>query len=290
MEDRKRDSNKEKLRSMALILNRADALVIGAGAGLSASAGFTYDGPRFTDNFSEFIERYGMTDMYSAGFYPFKTPEEKWAYWSRHIYVNRYDMEAGRAYKDLFQLVNDRNYFVITTNVDHQFQLAGFDDDRIFATQGDYGLFQCKRACHKRLYENEDQIREMVKHQKNCRIPSSLVPKCPVCGGEMEVNLRADGFFVEDGSWHRAAQRYEGFLNENMEKSIVFLELGVGMNTPGIIKYPFWKMTKGMSRAFYICINRGEAWAPGEIEDRSICVDGDIGELLNQLLLYESRL
>lgn len=283
MEDRGCGSYETIIKTIGLCLSRAEAVVIGAGAGLSAAAGFAYSGARFTENFSEFIDQYGMKDMYSAGFYPFKTQEEKWAYWSRHIYLNRYDLEAGQAYQELYQLVKDKNYFVITTNVDHQFQLAGFADERVFATQGDYGFFQCKRACHKKLYKNEKQVREMMENQKNCRIPSWLVPKCPVCGGEMEVNLRTDGSFVEDESWYRAAERYELFLKENQKRPLVFMELGVGMNTPGIIKYPFWKMTRAMKYASYVSVNQEDAWVPEEIGNRSICCKEDLAKVLNDL-------
>lgn len=270
----------EIIREIAEQLREADAIVLGAGAGLSTAAGFTYGGSRFQKHFAEFIEQYGMTDMYSAGFYPFRTQEEKWAYWSRQIYCNRYDVPAGQPYRELYEMVKDRNYFVITTNVDHQFQAAGFPEETVFATQGDYGLFQCARACHNALYDNEAQVREMVEQQKNCRIPEELVPKCPVCGGDMEVNLRCDSYFVEDEAWHRAAERYEAFLRENLGKRIVFMELGVGMNTPGIIKYPFWQMTKREKKAVYICINKGEAWAPEEIQRRSICLDMDLAEAI----------
>ena len=264
-------------------LQQAQAIVIGAGAGLSAAAGLTYGGERFRRYFGDFIRKYGMTDMYSAGFYPFETQEEKWAYWSRYIYYNRYDQAAGKTYLDLYRLVRDQPYFVLTTNVDHQFWLAGFDNRRIFATQGDYGLFQCAGACHKTLYDNEAQVREMIARQKDCRIPTELVPKCPVCGGEMEVNLRCDGNFVEDGAWERASVRYQEFLRENMGRRVVFLELGVGMNTQGIIKFPFWQMTARWPQAFYICVNLDQAWAPEEIRDRSLCLNGDLSRILEKL-------
>lgn len=268
-------------------LKNADAIVIGAGAGLSTSAGLTYSGKRFEENFSEFIQKYGMEDMYSAGFYPFATQEEKWAYWSKHIFYNRYSVGATAVYRELHNLVQDKNYFILTTNVDHQFLLSGFKNERIFATQGDYGLFQCAKGCHKKLYENESEVKAMIAHQKDCKIPQYLVPKCPVCGGEMEVNLRVDGYFVEDDNWHNAADEYSRFLEENQNKKILFLELGVGMNTPGIIKYPFWQMTNQWKNSFYVCINKGQAWAPDELRERSICIDGDIGQILTRLMEKE---
>ena len=277
------DQWREQLSMIKRQLKQADAVVIGAGAGMSAAAGLTYSGERFEKNFRDFISRYGIQDMYSAGFYPFPTQREKWAYWSRHIYINRYDVSAGRAYQDLYELVKDKNYFVLTTNVDHQFWMSGFEDHRIFATQGDYGLFQCAKACHLKLYSNESQVRDMVKVQKNCKIPVSMIPKCPVCGGEMEVNLRKDRFFVEDDKWHQAAERYQSFLQENLDKRILFVELGVGMNTPGIIKFPFWEICSQHQNTFYVCINLNEAWAPGEIRDRSVCISGGIAEILRQL-------
>lgn len=274
---------KEAEAQLKAYLDEAEAIVIGGGSGLSAAAGLSYTGRRFEEHFREFIEKYGVQDMYSAGFYPFGTQEEKWAYWSRHIYYNRYDLPAGQAYLDLCSLLKDRNYFVLTTNVDHQFWLAGFRDERIFATQGDYGMFQCAKACHHTLYGNEAQVRAMVAEQSGCRIPGELVPKCPVCGGNMEVNLRCDGFFVEDEGWHRAAGRYEAFLRENRGRRILYLELGVGMNTPGIIKYPFWRMTDQNPEAVYACVNLKEAFAPGELGGRSVCIAGDIGQVLADL-------
>lgn len=270
----------ETLTAVRTLLREAEAVVVGAGSGMSAAAGLTYAGRRFQEKFGDFIEHYGMTDMYSAGFYPFSTQEEKWSYWSRHIYYNRYDVRIGKPYLDLLQLVKDRNYFILTTNVDHQFQMAGFPEERIFAVQGDYGLFQCKKACHRQLYDNEKDVRAMVARQENLRIPTELVPKCPVCGGEMEVNLRCDRFFVEDEAWERACAGYSSFIRNNRNKKIVFLELGVGMNTPGIIKYPFWQMTDREKNGSYICINQGEAWGPEEIREKSIYVDMDLAKAL----------
>lgn len=257
--------------------------MIGAGAGLSASAGFTYTGERFEKFFGDFIEKYGFSDMYSGGFYPFETLEEHWAYWSRYIYINRYMDAPKPVYSDLLRLIGDRDYFVLTTNVDHCFQKAGFDRCRLFYTQGDYGLWQCSRPCHKKTYDNETVVRRMVAEQKDRRIPGELVPYCPVCGAPMSMNLRTDDTFVEDDGWHEAARRYKDFLHCHAGQHILFLELGVGGNTPGIIKYPFWRMTQQNPKAVYACVNLGEAWAPGEIAGRAICIDGDIGEVLKQV-------
>lgn len=273
----------DKLNRIQEELSRADVIVIGAGAGLSTSAGFTYSGERFQKNFQDFIEVYGFQDMYSAGFYPYKTLEEHWAYWSRYIYINRYQDAPKPVYANLLSLVQDKDYFVLTTNVDHCFQKAGFDKYRLFYTQGDYGLWQCSRPCHKKTYDNEAAVREMVEAQKNMRIPSELIPRCPVCGEPMSMNLRADNTFVEDAGWHSAAQRYQDFIRRHQGLRILFLELGVGGNTPGIIKYPFWQMTYQNPNAVYACINLGDAYAPKEIADRSICIHRDIGEVLKKL-------
>lgn len=270
----------EKIKS---VLEKAEALVVGAGAGLSTSAGFTYSGERFEKYFSDFQARYGFSDMYTGGFYPYKTLEEHWAYWSRYIMINRYMDAPIPAYEKLFELVKDKNYFVITTNVDHCFQKAGFDKARLFYTQGDYGLFQCSEPCHQKTYDNEEQIRAMYEDQQDMKIPTELLPKCPVCGKPVSMNLRADDTFVEDEGWHKAALCYEDFLNENKDRNIVYLELGVGGNTPGIIKYPFWNMTYSNPKAKYICINKGEAVVPKEIENQSICVNNDIYEVIKSL-------
>ena len=213
-------------------LNNADAVVIGAGAGLSTAAGLTYSGERFYKHFSDFAEKYGIIDMYSGGFYPFPDNETFWAWWSRHIYFNRYEKAPKPVYDDLLKLVKDRNYFVLTTNVDHQFQMAGFDKERLFYTQGDYGLFQCSVPCHDKNYDNYDAVIAMIEQQKDMKIPTELVPHCPVCGKPMTMNLRSDDKFVEDEGWHKAAERYNSFIDENKDKNIVYLELGVGGNTP----------------------------------------------------------
>ena len=265
-------------------LNAADAVVIGAGAGLSTAAGFTYAGERFEKYFSDFIEKYGFTDMYTGGFYHFETPEEHWAYWSRHIYCNRYTDATNDVYKKLFELVKDRNYFVLTTNVDHQFQKAGFDKNRLFYTQGDYGLFQCSEPCHNETYDNEKIVRRMFAEQKNMRVPSELVPKCPKCGKPMAMNLRADDKFAEDEGWYRANERYGEFIRRYSGGKILFLELGVGFNTPVIIKFPFWKMTAKNPNAFYACINKGEAICPEEISGQSVCLNIDIGTAIEKML------
>jgi len=273
----------DKLERLKKEIETADAIVIGAGAGLSTAAGFTYSGERLQRYFSDFVEKYDFSDMYSGGFYPFSTPEEQWAYWSRYIYINRYmDVDNG-TYRLLFELMKDKDYFVITTNVDHQFQKAGFDKHRLFYTQGDYGLWQCSVPCHQKTYDNEETVKAMFEQQKNMRVPSELVPHCPVCGKPMSMNLRADDTFVEDDGWHMAAERYNEFLRRHKGLHILFLELGVGMNTPAIIKYPFWKMTYANPNAVYACLNFGEAYVPDEIAKQSICINENIHEVLNFL-------
>ena len=281
-------------------LDSADAVVIGAGSGLSTSAGFTYTGERFQKYFGDFSARYGFQDMYSGGFYPFDSLEEHWTYWSRYIYINRYMDAPKPVYRDLYDLVKDKDYFVLTTNVDHCFQKTGFDKQRLFYTQGDYGLFQCSVPCHKETYDNAESIHKMIESQgyviaengeinlpewivPKMEVPAELIPHCPKCGKPMSMNLRADDTFVEDEGWHAAARRYEDFLRRHEGEHILFLELGVGGNTPGIIKYPFWRMTHQNPEAFYACVNLRETWAPEEIMDRSVCIDGDIGTLLKKM-------
>lgn len=264
-------------------LRDADAVVIGAGAGLSNSAGFTYSGKRLEDNFADFIAKYHYADMYSAGFYPYPSLEEYWAYWSRHITLNRYVPIPKPVYSDLLKLVQNQDYFIITTNVDHCFQKAGFDKKRLFYTQGDYGLFQCVDGCGSKTYDNETAVRQMVTQQHDLRIPTELVPRCPLCGKPMTVNLRCDNSFVEDDGWHQARARYEEFLRRHKNLRMLYLELGVGSNTPVIIKYPFWRLTAQNPNATYACINLGEAAAPKEIETQAICMDGDIGKVFSEL-------
>ncbi len=273
----------DNIKRLKKALAECDAVVIGAGAGLSTSAGFVYSGERFEKHFSDFEKKYGFHDMYAGGFYPYQTKEEFWAYWSRYIYVNRYTDAPKPVYNELFELVKNKDYFVITTNVDHCFQKAGFDKKRLFYTQGDYGLFQCSVPCHDKTYENKEIIRRMVEEQKDMRVPTELLPTCPVCGEPMTMNLRSDDTFVEDEGWHEAAERYENFLRTRKGK-VLFLELGVGYNTPGIIKYPFWQMTAKNPNATFACINYGEAVTIDEIADRSICIDGDIGDAIDAII------
>ena len=268
---------KEKIRT-------ADAVVIGAGAGLSTSAGFTYSGERFEKYFSDFRQKYGFEDMYSGGLYPYQTLEEYWAYWSRYIFVNRYQDAPKPIYEELLKLVADKDYFVITTNVDHCFQKAGFDKKRLFYTQGDYGLFQCSEPCCRETFDNEAIVLEMLNRQKDMKIPTELLPVCPHCGKPLTMNLRSDDKFVEDEGWHRAAERYENFLRTRAGGKILFLELGVGYNTPVIIKYPFWQMTAKNPTATYACVNNGQAICPPEIRHKSICINDDISNVIYECI------
>ena len=276
-------SSLEQTARLRRALDSADAVLIGAGSGLSTAAGLTYTGERFERYFGDFIAKYHIPDMYAGGFYPFETLEEYWAWWSRHIFYNRYVDAPLPVYRDLLALVRGRDYFVLTTNVDHQFQRAGFDKKRLFYTQGDYGLWQCMQPCHNKTYDNEQTVRRMIEEQRDMRVPTELVPHCPVCGRPMTMNLRADDTFVEDEGWHAAAGRYADFLRRHEGLRVVFLELGVGGNTPGIIKYPFWRMTRDNPQTTYVCINAGEAFAPHEISKQSLCIQGDIGEVLQRI-------
>lgn len=290
----------DSLAQLGRELDTADAIIIGAGAGLSTSAGLSYSGERFHKYFYDFAEKYPIQDMYSGGFYPFDTLEEHWAWWSRHIWINRYMDAPKPVYSQLYELVKNRDYFVLTTNVDHQFQKVGFDKHRLFYTQGDYGLWQCSVPCHNETYDNETAVRKMVAAQGfafakdgnlyvpdgiklKMEVPSELIPYCPHCHKPMSMNLRADDTFVEDMGWYHAAEQYEEFLQNHRNQKVLFLELAVGYNTPSIVKYSFWRMTHDWPGATYACLNYGEAYAPDEIKRKSICVNGDVGEILTAL-------
>ena len=264
-------------------LSECDSIVVGAGSGLSTSAGFTYGGPRFQENFGDFIGKYGYSDMYRASFQRYESPEEHWAFWSRMIAINRYDQDDNGTYATLLDLLQDRDYFVITTNVDHCFQRFGFDKSRLFYTQGDYGLLQCPKPCHNSTYDNEATVRRMVEEQEDLRIPSELIPLCPICRRPMTMNLRVDDTFVQDFGWYEAAKRYDDFMDRHIRSKVLYLELGVGFNTPSIIKYPFWNMTARNRDARYVCINLGEAYFPEQLGDRALGLSMDIGDALRFL-------
>lgn len=274
----------DKINRVKDLLKSADAVVIGAGAGLSTSAGFEYSEERFEKYFSDFAEKYGITDMYSGGFYPYQTLEEYWAWWSRQIYCNRYIDAPKPLYQKLLSLVKDKDCFVITTNVDHCFQKSGFDKQRLFYMQGDYGLFQCSEPCCQKTYDNKELVLKMVQLQKNMKIPSELVPYCPNCGQLMTTNLRCDDSFVQDEGWYKAKNRYDDFIRRHEGLKTVFLELGVGNNTPVWIKYPFQKMTAQNPNASYVCVNLGCVYAPPEIKAQSVCIDSDILTVIDKLL------
>lgn len=283
LEINKSIDNSEQVKQLKQALTQADAVIIGAGAGMSVSAGLTYTGTRFEEHFQDFIDQYHFRDMYSASFYPYDTLEEFWAYWSRHIYWNRYDQPIGEPYQLLLELVQNKDYFVITTNVDHCFQRTGFDKNRLFYTQGDYGLWQCSQPCHQKTYDNESTVRRMVAEQKDRKIPTELIPYCPICGKPMTMNLRSDDTFVQDEGWYRAQSRYHDYLRRHNGMRLLFLELGVGANTPAIIKYPFWEFTSENPNATYACINFEEAFAPHNIKNQAICIQSDIGKVLKDI-------
>ena len=281
-----KDAYEDQIDRAAKNIRNTDCVIIGAGAGASTAAGIQYGGKRFTDNFAEFIKKYGehyMTDMYAAGFYPYPSEEAKWGYWSKHALMNRFDPPALPLYTELYDIVKNKEYFVLTTNVDHQFYKAGFDEKRIFATQGDYGKIQCQKACHSKTYDAKDLFRKMDKARRDCLIPSELVPKCPVCGGNMAMNLRCDNYFVEDEAWHEAADRYAGFLEQHKDKKVVLLELGVGFNTPIIIRFPFEKMVRENSSYSLIRLNMDEAVVPESFGERAIGIGGDMAKAITDI-------
>ncbi|MGI6070030.1 MAG: SIR2 family NAD-dependent protein deacylase [Blautia sp.] len=284
-----KESYEELIYRAVQMLSQADAMLIGAGAGLSTAAGLTYGGDRFTENFQEFIQKYGsayMTDMYSAGFYPFPTEEKRWGYWSKHVYLNRIEPNALPLYRSVYQLTQGLEHFVLTTNVDHQFWKAGFRDENIFATQGDYGLIQCAKACHSKTYQAVSMFERMNQARKDCKIPSSMVPKCPVCGGPMSMNLRCDQYFVEDEKWHQAAERYEKFLMKMEHRRVVLLELGVGFNTPVIIRFPFEEMTRVHETWSLIRLNLEEAMIPASLKKCALGIPGNLVDTVGSLLSY----
>lgn len=283
MNQKERRNYSQQIEQLRETFQQADAVLIGAGSGLSSSAGFTYAGERFQTYFKDFAKKYGIRDMYSGGFYPYSSLEEYWAWWSRHIYYNRYVDTPKPVYQKLLEIVKDKDYFVLTTNVDHCFQKAGFDKKRLFYTQGDYGLWQCSKACHQTTYDNKDMVLRMLKEQSDMRIPSDLIPRCPVCGEPMTMNLRCDYTFVQDEGWYAAQDRYTDFLRRHTGLKVLYLELGIGANTPVIIKYPFWEMTAQNPKAKYVCINSQEAYAPREICDSALCIEGDIGKVLHDI-------
>ncbi|WP_404331898.1 Sir2 silent information regulator family NAD-dependent deacetylase [Mesobacillus maritimus] len=265
-------------------MEEAEYILLGGGAGLSAAAGITYSGKRFTDHFGPFIEKYGFSDLYTSSFYPFETEEEKWAYWAKHITLNRYELGATKLYIDLFQLVKDKSYFVISTNVESQFVKAGFPSDKVFEIQGDYSYLQCEKGCHDTLYDNELWVKEMIANTTDCKIPSKLVPTCPVCGGEMDVNLRKNQYFVQDEKWAESDKLYKNFLQESEGKKVVYLELGVGFNTPGIIRYPFERMTYHNENATLIRLNREHPEGFEETEGRTIAFTEDMQQVVSAFM------
>ena len=263
-------------------INNADAIIIGAGAGLSDAAGIHYIGDKFEHDFKDFIKKYGIKDLYTSSFYPFETEEERWAYWAKHIYFSYYERRHTKLYSELFSLVKDKNYFVITTNTDGQFINNGFDKEKVFEVQGSYSKLQCIKPCHNKLYDNEDIVNKMVKSiDKDLKIPSSLVPKCPVCNRNMSVNLRCDDTFVEDDNWYKMQNKYDEFVLENNDKNVLLLEFGIGFNTPGIIRFPFEKMTFMHDNFKLIRFNDKYAMVPNEIKERSISVTDDIGKIID---------
>ena len=275
----------EKINETKELIKNADYILIGAGAGLSTSAGIEYTGKRFKDNFSEFIKKYNFTDMYTSGFYDFETEEEKWAYWAKHMHINNIGAEATKLYKDILKLIKNKEYFVITTNVDDQFYKSGFDENKIFAIQGSYRYIQCSQACHNKVYDATEIVKEMISKTKDCKIPTELVPICPVCGEVMETNLRKDSYFVQDDRWYIQNKRYEEFLTKAKNKELLLIELGVGFNTPGIIRFPFEQMVYQTDNWKLVRLNKDNCETILNIENRYIPLQNNISEIIQLMLI-----
>lgn len=273
----------KRISKVKNLISKADYVLIGAGSGLSTAAGLEYFGESFEKNFKEFIEKYNFPDLYSASFYDFNTQEEKWAFFAKMIFLNRFNKEPLKLYQEIYCLIKEKDYFVITTNVDGQFEKAGFEKERVFETQGDYAYLQCENACHNKLYYNYDLVNEWLKNTKDCKIPSNLVPKCPVCGGNMEMNLRKDANFVQDENWYKQDKRYGEFLNKSQDKNLLLLEIGVGFNTPGIIRFPFEQMVYNNIHTNLVRINKDYAFTNKEIENKTILFDEDVNTIIEDL-------
>lgn len=261
----------------------ADAILVGAGSGLSAAAGYRFDGPRLQAHFADFVEKYGMADMYTGCFARFESREERWAYWSRWAWINRYEPIPKDTLSVLRALLDGRDYFVLTTNIDHTFQRAGYPKDRLCYTQGDFGLFQCAVPCHENTYDNKDVLEQMVKQEKDGKVPTALIPHCPRCGAEMDFNLYWDDRFVRDEGWHIAHDRYLDYVDAHRSGKVLFLELGVGYNSPGVIKYPFWRFTMQNPQAIFASVNRDQPSYPEEIADRAIVISADLDKTIRDL-------
>lgn len=278
----------KKISLAAEKLREADAIVIGAGAGLSAAAGLDYSGDGFNKEFADYIKKYHFPDLYSSSFYEFPTEEERWARWARHIDYIRFRPGEMPLYMELYDLVKDRNYFVITTNVDAQFRKAGFNPDKVFEVQGDYGLMQCAVGCHPKLYSDKNTVENILKHSHDMTVASEYVPVCPVCGGNMDVHVRKNRYFVQDEAWYAAANRYEAFINRYVESGkVVLFELGIGYNTPSIIRYPFQQITYRNTQATLIRFNADYPHGPKETASQTIAFTEDMSKVISMLASFE---
>ena len=286
------------IKKVISYISNSKAIIIGAGAGLSTSAGFYLSGERFDKYFFDFKKKYNIQDMYSGSFYPYSKKSEYWAFMSRNIYLNRFAPMPKNTFNILYKIFKDKNYFILTTNVDHLFQKAGFDKNKIYYMQGDMGLLQCKHPCHLKNYDNYDIIKNMLLVQgfnfdekgelfANSNIKSeiseNLIPKCPKCGGEMDFNLRIGKNFVQDEGWYKHQTLYTNFIDKYKNDDILYIELCVGYNTPSIIKYNFWNKVYENKNAKFISINLEKNEVPKKIKDRSLIIMGDANEIINKI-------
>lgn len=273
-------SYSERISFLRQAVQEADHIIIGAGSGLTTAAGIDYAGDDFRREFAPWIERYGFTDLYTSSFHPFETPEEYWAYWAKHIWFSRYRTGATELYKTLLHRFPEA--FIVTTNVDAQFELAGFPTERIFATQGDYRWFQPASGSPKTLVDNREWVFSVLPLIHDCRIPTEMIPSMPD-GSPASLNLRVDDTFVEDFHWHQQAHRYTDFVHRATQNNLLLLEFGIGYNTPGIIRLPFEQMAQRFPHTTLIRFNRDNPEPYIEDMLSFTAFTEDIATVINQL-------
>lgn len=278
--------NKYK-KEIAILLEKieqSDAICIGAAAGMSTASGQRHhyeSDSNFKKYFSEFEKKYGFQGTFNGFYYPYKTAEERGAFMITALKL-QFDLPVGETYENLYELVKNKNYFVVTTNQDMQFHHL-FPDEKVGTIQGDNAYFQCRRPCHDGLYSSREIVERLYEKIKDCKIPSELIPRCPKCGGELEPWVR--GYtFLEGKKYKEQYKKWEDFLHNNLHKKILFLELGVGRMTPMFIREPFWNFTDQLPQAYYVAVNPKDACMPEELEGKGTIIYEDIAAVLRDTL------